>query len=65
MGHKRYLEKNGRGFRSINGFVDSDLIRDLNKQMKFLIRAKDNIDIQIMELQEQLANVRSVKGKKK
>lgn len=65
MDHKRYLEKNGRGFRSINGFVDSDLIRDLNKQMKFLIKAKDNIDIQIMELQEQLANIKSVRGKKK
>lgn len=47
---------------TVNETVSRSIIESLESQMEFLVHARDNLDIQITELQAQLANVKSVEG---
>ena len=59
LDEKRYLEEGLTGRISTNTIIDRNVVRDLETQMKFLLRAKESIDLQIELLQTQLLNVKS------
>ena len=42
--------------------IDSETIRNLQEQMQFLLRARDNLDAQIALVQNQLSNVKNAGG---
>jgi hypothetical protein len=62
---KRYLEDGLTGRLSTNIIIDRNVIQNLEAQMKFLLRARGNIDSQIELLQTQLSNVKSTGGMRK
>lgn len=62
---KRYLEDGLTGIISTNTIIDRNVVQNLEAQMKFLLRARENIDSQIELLQIQLSNVKSTGGIRK
>lgn len=62
---KRYLEDGLTGRPSTNIIIDKNVVRNLEAQMEFLLRARGNIDSQIELLQTQLSNVKSTGGMRK
>lgn len=63
--NKRYLEAGLISQPSNNTIVDRTVVQSLETQMKFLLKAKSNIDTQIELLQSQLANVKNAGGIRK
>ena len=62
---KRYLEEGLTDRLSTNIIIDRNVVQNLEAQMKFLLRARGNIDSQIELLQTQLSNVKSTGGMRK
>lgn len=65
LGYEKQLEQYGTGYKNVNGAVDFGVIQELEKQMKFLLKARNNLDAQIEWLQSQLTNVRNAGGIRK
>lgn len=63
--NKRYLEAGLISQPSNNTIVDRTVVQSLETQMKFLLKARSNIDTQIELLQSQLANVKNAGGIRK
>lgn len=62
---EKYLEYGLTGRLSTNIIIDRNVVQNLEAQMKFLLRARGNIDSQIELLQTQLSNVKSTGGMRK
>ena len=62
---EKYLEDGLIGRPSTNIIIDRNVVKNLESQMEFLLRARGNIDSQIELLQTQLSNVKSTGGMRK